>query len=40
MIYRGATYFTDSQMMEYYQKTEIACLWKVKTIKITPDTLC
>ena len=33
MIYRSATDFTDSKIIEYYQKraAEIASLWKLKT---------
>ena len=32
MICREAAYFTDSEMIEYYQKTEVASLQKVKTM--------
>ena len=31
MKFRRATYFTDSEMIEYYQKHGIASLQKIKT---------
>ena len=43
MICRRATYFADSEMIDYYQKTSdwIASLQKLKTTQqIMPDPLC